>query len=143
MEYGKWKLALIYFLISIFLIFLTSNFYTHIFSVTRYSIYLPSMSLVWASIPGSALKKNPTIGKRINSNGWNRRLSSEILTGLGGRCRASMIKITSSEKSESVRIAEDTCGSVFPRMVLEKFSFISGGSKAPIVIANQLTGQRK
>ena len=94
-------------------------------------------------MPGSALKKNPTIGKSTNSKGWNNLFKSETSAGLGGLERASMNKIISSESRESVKIAEDTWGKVLPRTVREKSSFMSGGKRAPTVMANQFTGQRK
>src|SRR3989344_4494173 len=46
---------------------LSEQVYT--FSVTRYSKYFPSISLVCASIPGRAVKINVATGIKTNSNG--------------------------------------------------------------------------
>jgi len=57
---------------------LAVNWFTinYTFSVTRYSRYFPSISLVWASRPGSAEKKKPATGISTNSKGISRALQS-------------------------------------------------------------------
>lgn len=110
--------------------------------VTLYSIYLPIISLVCASSPGRAEKKNPTTGSKINSKGAKilRHRGRSFTFGLALR---SMSTIADRLMSDKVRMAEDTCGSVFPITVLEKVVFNSGGIFAPTVIINQFTGHIK
>ena len=67
----------------------------------------------------------------------------ETSLGLGGRDFASIMKITIMEMSERVRIDELIWGRVLPMTVRAKVGFKRGGRKAPMVMANQLTGQRK
>jgi hypothetical protein len=63
-------------------ILLVSLNYT--FSVTLYSRYFPSISLVWASSPGSAEKKNPATGIKTYSNGVINARHSGTFFGLFG-----------------------------------------------------------
>jgi len=93
-----------------------SNVYT--FSVTRYSKYFPNINLVWASIPGKALKKNPEIGIKINSKGTRKARKRETYFGLLGRCLALTQIIMPKNNIEKVRITEEKRGRVWPITVL-------------------------
>ncbi len=70
-------------------------------------MYRPIIRRVWASNPGKAVKKNPTTGKRINSNGEKTLLHKGKPKTLGFERRS--IKITANKLTIlRVRMAEDT-----------------------------------
>ena len=106
-------------------------------------MYLPNINRVCASSPGRALKKKPSTGSSNNSNGVNARRNQDVPSGACGRCRTCTIQTNTNEDNATVNIADETCGKVFPKIVLANTGFKSGGKNAPTVIANQLTGHRK
>src|SRR3989344_4004590 len=128
-----------------FPIALLCNIYWHYFtfSVIRYSIYLPSISLVCASKPGSALKKNPATGIQKNSNGDSHTFHLETPAGRGGRCLNSITRRTARNTRVIVRIPDEILGSMKPRAVLLNTGLTRVTTDTPTVIINQFTGQSR
>jgi hypothetical protein len=98
---------------------------------------------VWASSPGIAERKNPTTGIRINSNGVRMSLNVEKCLGFFGFWILSITRVTKRKVSEIVKMKDESLGTVYPRAVLAKAGLRREGIESPIVIVNQLTGQRK
>ena len=113
------------------------------FSVTRYSKYFPSINLVWASIPGRAVKIKVTTGIRTNSNGVASFRNREIRSCLFGLWRKSITRITAKKIQQADKIPKETLGKFCPITVWAKAGFKRIGIVAPRVIANQLTGHKK
>lgn len=71
-------------------------------------MYLPNISLVCASIPGRAEKKNPIIGNSKNSSGCMIYDRGFLLFGRAGRLTASITNTTIIEIRDRVRSVEVT-----------------------------------
>ena len=87
-------------------------------------------------------RKNPAMGKSINSSGNKNCLVIEAEYFFGLFLKSITI-IARRANKQKVRINPASLGRLYPRAVLEKTGFIKGITFAAIVIINQLTGQSK
>lgn len=106
-------------------------------------MYFPNISLVCASSPGKAPKKNPEIGININSNGIKSARHNGKSFGLFGLWILSKKIIITKNTNAIVRINDETFGIVYPNAVLPNAGLRRVGTVKPIVIMNQLTGHKK
>ena len=112
------------------------------FSVTLYSNRFPSISLVCASSPGRAERKNEMMGRVNHCKYKNGNFHLAYSAGFGGLIRQSMINTMTKKMVERVRIPDESCARLCPSTVLPNAGFMSGGIVLPIVRRNQFAGQK-